>query len=164
MYYNKELNKIIITNDFIKNNCYYKDNYNYLYWRDALKVGYYKGEILTQYKFSDFELDLVLEDLTICECLGIYQYFYRYPNYKQLWDKILKFNPYKGDLIHNAYFTFFENKNKLLSNDIKNYPTQICILIKTLSIYESDDDYDNINRLKIIETLKEYLKNKYIIY
>jgi hypothetical protein len=159
MYYNDDSRRIIITEQFINENCYYKPIYNSNYWRDAARVGYIKGEMIMQHQFPDEALESILEDLPIYECLGLYQYFglFEEPseNHKYIWDRVLLLNPYREKLIHNAYFTYFLHKNMLLSMDIINYPEQRNDFITSLLLHESDSAFENEDRLRLIEIIEQ---------
>ena len=159
MFYNEDTRKIVITEQFINEYCYYKPIYNSNYWRDASRVGYAKGEFIMQHQFDDNIIESILEDLPQYECLGLYQYFglLEEPpeSYRYMWERVLLFNPYRENLIHNAYLSYFNAKNMLLSIDILNYPEQKKEFITSLILYESDTESENEDRLRLIEILEQ---------
>jgi hypothetical protein len=159
MFYNDATRMIVITEQFINENCCYKPVYNFNYWRDASRVGYAKGEMIMQHQFPDNIIESILDDLPIYECLGLYQYFglLEEPSesHKYMWERVLLFNPYREKLIHNAYLTYFNAKNMLLSLDILNYPEQKKEFITSLIFYESDTEAESEDRIRLIEMLEQ---------
>ena len=56
----------------------------------------------------------------------------------------------KEDIIYHAYVLYFNKREKLLSNDIMNYPTQKNKFINFLKTMKPDSENHHFSRIKIL--------------
>jgi hypothetical protein len=144
-------------NIFAQRHCYYNKFYNPEYWHDATKYMGYVCIYLSYNDVSDEQLKYIVKDMHINECFGLYCHYYSHDNdnfNNNVWNRIIEYNPFKEDVIFNAYKVYFEKKGKLLSNDIMNYPTQKNKFINFLKKKIPDTEYEHFCRIKI---LREFL-------
>ena len=151
--------QILDKNTFAQRYCYNNEFYNPEYWRDAAKYTGYVCAYLSHNNVSDEQLKNIVKDMHINECYGYYCYYYSYDNYNfnnNVWHRIIEYNPYKEDIIYNAYVLYFNKREKLLSNDIINYPTQKNKFINFLKTMTPNNECHHITR---IEILREFLND-----
>jgi hypothetical protein len=151
--------QVLDKNTFAQKYCYYNEFYNPEYWRDAAKYTGYVCAYLSHNNISDEQLKNIVKDMHINECYGYYCYYYSYDNYNfnnNVWHRIIEYNPFKEDIIYNAYVLYFNKREKLLSNDIMNYPTQKNKFINFLKIMTPNNECHHITR---IEILREFLND-----
>ena len=156
---NKLAIPVLDKNTFAQRHCYYNEFYDPEYWRDAAKYTEYVCIYLSYNNVSDEQLKYIVKDMHINECYGYYCYYYSYdnPNFNNnIWNRIIKYNPYKEDIIYHAYVVYFNKREKLLSNDIMNYPTQKNKFINFLKTMKPDSECHHISR---IEILREFLND-----
>ena len=154
---NKLAIPVLDKNTFAQRHCYYNEFYDPEYWRDAAKYTEYVCIYLSYNNVSDEQLKYIVKDMHINECYGYYCYYYSYdnPNFNNnIWNRIIKYNPYKEDIIYHAYVVYFNKREKLLSNDIMNYPIQKNKFINFLKTMVPDNEYCHFRR---IELLREFL-------
>ena len=120
MSFTMEYYDIIITNPFslIREECFYKNEYNRYYWRDGTIMGYLKAKFieLNNEELTDEQVTIILDDLTPAECLGIYIYFCKNMEAQasHIWTRILMLNPYDDGLITIAELCYLGAKDKFL--------------------------------------------------
>jgi len=151
--------EVLDKNTFAQKYCYYNEFYNPEYWRDAAKYTGYVCAYLSHNNISDEQLKNIVKDMHINECYGYYCYYYSYDNYNfnnNVWYRIIEYNPYKEDIIYHAYVVYFNKREKLLSNDIMNYPTQKNKFINFLKTMTPNNECHHITR---IEILREFLND-----
>jgi hypothetical protein len=151
--------EVLDKNTFAQKYCYYNEFYNPEYWRDAAKYTGYVCAYLSHNNVSDEQLKNIVKDMHINECYGYYCYYYSYDNYNfnnNVWYRIIEYNPFKEDIIYNAYVLYFNKREKLLSNDIMNYPTQKNKFINFLKTMTPNNECHHITR---IEILREFLND-----
>ena len=161
MAYEMEIsNDLLDRNTFAKKYCYNTNSYQPDYWRDALRYGKYLANyILTKNEeknLSNNEIHDFLKDLHENECLGIYSYFFQGKlcnDENNIWDKILKLNPFGEDLIFNSYITWFLKKDYLLSEHIKEYPIQMNKFVEFLKRFDPDTEFEHLTRVGILRDL-----------
>jgi hypothetical protein len=151
--------EVLDKNTFAQKYCYYNEFYNPEYWRDAAKYTGYVCAYLSHNNVADEQLKNIVKDMHINECYGYYCYYYSYDNYNfnnNVWHRIIEYNPYKEDIIYHAYVVYFNKREKLLSNDIMNYPTQKNKFINFLKTMTPNNECHHITR---IEILREFLND-----
>jgi hypothetical protein len=151
--------EVLDKNTFAQRYCYNNEFYNPEYWRDAAKYTGYVCAYLSHNNVSDEQLKNIVKDMHINECYGYYCYYYSYDNYNfnnNVWHRIIEYNPYKEDIIYHAYVVYFNKREKLLSNDIMNYPTQKNKFINFLKTMTPNNECHHITR---IEILREFLND-----
>ena len=150
---------VLDKNTFAQRYCYYNEFYNPEYWRDAAKYTGYVCAYLSHNNISDEQLNSIVKNMHINECYGYYCYYYSNDNYNfnnNVWPRIIEYNPFKEDIIYHAYVLYFNKREKLLSNDIMNYPTQKNKFINFLKTMTPDSECHHISR---IEILREFLND-----
>jgi hypothetical protein len=151
--------EVLDKNTFAQKYCYYNEFYNPEYWRDAAKYTGYVCAYLSHNNVADEQLKNIVKDMHINECYGYYCYYYSYDNYNfnnNVWHRIIEYNPFKEDIIYHAYVLYFNKREKLLSNDIMNYPTQKNKFINFLKTMTPNNECHHITR---IEILREFLND-----
>ena len=144
---------VLDKNTFAQRYCYYNEFYNPEYWRDAAKYTGYVCAYLSHNNVSDEQLNSIVKNMHINECYGYYCYYYSYDNYNfnnNIWPRIIEYNPFKEDIIYHAYVLYFNKREKLLSNDIMNYPTQKNKFINFLKTMKPDSENHHFSRIKIL--------------
>lgn len=155
---NKLAIPVLDKNTFAQRHCYNKF-YDPEYWQDAVKYTEYVCIYLSYNDVSDEQLKYIVKDMHINESYGYYCYYYSYdnPNFNNnVWNRIIKYNPYKEDIIYHAYVVYFNKRQKLLSNDIMNYLIQKNKFINFLKTMIPDNEYCHFRR---IELLRGFLNN-----
>jgi hypothetical protein len=145
--------QVLDKNTFAQKYCYYNEFYNPEYWRDAAKYTGYVCAYLSHNNVADEQLKNIVKDMHINECYGYYCYYYSYDNYNfnnNVWHRIIEYNPFKEDIIYNAYVLYFNKREKLLSNDILNYPTQKNKFINFLKTMTPYTENEHITRIEIL--------------
>lgn len=150
---NTNIDVLIDRDTFAKKFCHFQDNYHGGYWRDAVRYGSYLANYIFTKNPTDEEIKTILNGLQSNECLGIYTYFNNKLTDNQLWNRILKLNPFGEDLIFNSYVIWFDRKDDLLSEDIKQFPEQLNKFIGYLKSLDPDTLYEHISRIKALRCL-----------
>jgi hypothetical protein len=101
---------------------YFYDEYTNAYWIDASESGYNKIKYIDNNKLSNDIIHDIMNSITYNECLGVYNYIYK--NKNNLFEIVLKLNPFGKDLILNAHLIFFWINNELIKDNIDEYPEQ----------------------------------------
>ena len=120
---------------------------NYFYdddntcWFDATNIGYDKIKYIDNNGLLACEISNIINSITYNECLGVYNYIYK--NKNNLFNSVLKLNPFSKDLILNAHLIFFWINNELMKDNIDEYPEQKQKLNDIMNDY--DDDYDYVD-------------------
>lgn len=147
---------VLDKNTFAQRYCYYNEFYNPEYWRDAAKYTGYVCAYLSHNNISDEQLKSIVKNMHINECYGYYCYYYSNDNYNfnnNIWPRIIEYNPFKEDIIYNAYVLYFNKREKLLSNDIMNYPTQKNKFINFLKTMIPYTELEHFSRIEILRKI-----------
>lgn len=147
---------VLDKNTFAQRYCYYNEFYNPEYWRDAAKYTGYVCAYLSHNNISDEQLKSIIKNMHINECYGYYCYYYSNDNYNfnnNIWPRIIEYNPFKEDIIYNAYVLYFNKREKLLSNDIMNYPTQKNKFINFLKTMIPYTELEHFSRIEILRKI-----------
>ena len=138
---------------FVSETCYYKQEYRPNYWKDSYRVGYFKARYIDNNNLTKDEIIIILKNIHINECLGIYAYFMYNKNFNKTFDLIIELNPFEENLIFNAfklYYTIFSN---ILCMKILKYPNQRTKFIDYLINMDIVLEYENIQRQYIIKMI-----------
>ena len=140
--------------NYIKNFCYNDQYYNYGYWRDAARMGALKANyIYTNKNLTNIQIQKILENINCYESIGIIDFCRIIENGIDLFNNIIILNPYKENIISEAYISFFLSRDSYFGDNIisiKNYPTQLEKFIDFIKIYEPESLSDDIARYNIL--------------